>query len=52
MPVWGTIPTPPTISAARWSPDPRLVLYPDRLHVGRSLRKTLNRTTLRITFDA
>jgi len=35
-----------------WSPDPRLVLYPERLHVSRSLRKTLNRTDLRITFDA
>lgn len=35
-----------------WSPDPRLVLYPDRLHVSRSLRKTLKRTELLITFDA
>jgi leucyl/phenylalanyl-tRNA--protein transferase len=35
-----------------WSPDPRLVLYPDRLHVSRSLRKTLKRTELLVTLDA
>ena len=35
-----------------WSPDPRLVLYPDQLHVSRSLRKTLRRSELVITFDA
>ncbi|MFB6261218.1 MAG: leucyl/phenylalanyl-tRNA--protein transferase [Thiohalorhabdaceae bacterium] len=35
-----------------WSPDPRLVLYPNQLHVSRSLRKALKRTSLRITFDA
>ncbi len=34
-----------------WSPDPRLVLYPPRLHVSRSLRKTLRRGRYRITFD-
>jgi leucyl/phenylalanyl-tRNA---protein transferase len=26
-----------------WSPDPRSVLYPDELHISRSLRKTLRR---------
>lgn len=26
-----------------WSPDPRLILEPDRLHVSRSLRRTLRR---------
>ena len=35
-----------------WSPDPRLVLYPEQLHISRSLRKTLRRTTLGVTFDA
>ncbi len=34
-----------------WSPDPRLVLYPQRLHLSRSLRKTLRRGRYRITFD-
>ncbi|MEF8793074.1 leucyl/phenylalanyl-tRNA--protein transferase [Thiohalorhabdus sp.] len=34
-----------------WSPDPRLVLYPGQLHVGRSLRKRLKRTAVGITFD-
>ena len=26
-----------------WSPDPRLVLYPDELKISRSLRKTLRK---------
>ena len=34
-----------------WSPDPRLVLYPDRLHIARSLRKVLRRGRYRISFD-
>ncbi|MFP4560689.1 MAG: leucyl/phenylalanyl-tRNA--protein transferase [Thiohalorhabdus sp.] len=34
-----------------WSPDPRLVLYPERLHVSRSLRKALRRGDLTFTFD-
>ncbi len=34
-----------------WSPDPRLVLYPDQLHIGRSLTKTLRRSPLTVTFD-
>jgi leucyl/phenylalanyl-tRNA--protein transferase len=34
-----------------WSPDPRLILIPDRLHVPRSLRRVLNRGTFRITAD-
>lgn len=34
-----------------WSPDPRLVLYPDELRVSRSLRKVLRRDRFRITFD-
>ncbi len=34
-----------------WSPDPRLVLEPDRLHIPRSLKKTIRRGTYTITFD-
>lgn len=33
------------------SPDPRLVLSADELHVSRSLERTLRRGTFRITFD-
>ncbi|RMD79526.1 MAG: leucyl/phenylalanyl-tRNA--protein transferase [Gammaproteobacteria bacterium] len=34
-----------------WSPDPRTVLFPERLHVSRSLRKTLRRGRFRVSFD-
>jgi leucyl/phenylalanyl-tRNA--protein transferase len=34
-----------------WSPDPRTVLRPEALHVGRNLRKTLRRDAFRITAD-
>jgi leucyl/phenylalanyl-tRNA--protein transferase len=34
-----------------WSPDPRLVLFPDRLHVSRSLAKTLRQGCFTVTFD-
>ncbi|NKQ12472.1 leucyl/phenylalanyl-tRNA--protein transferase [Pseudomonas sp. SST3] len=34
-----------------WSPDPRTVLYPEELHVSRSLRKKLRQGTFNITFD-
>ena len=34
-----------------WSPDPRLVLYPDELHVSRSLAKRMRRGDYRITAD-
>ncbi len=34
-----------------WSPDPRLVLEPDRLHVSRSLRRTIRRGLYRVTAD-
>jgi len=34
-----------------WCPDPRLVLTPDRIHVSRSLRKTLRRNRFRISVD-
>ena len=32
-----------------WSPDPRMVLYPSRLHVSRSLRKRLRRGDYTLT---
>jgi len=34
-----------------WSPDPRLVLFPERLHLSRSLRKTLNSGRFEFSFD-
>lgn len=34
-----------------WSPDPRLVLYPEQFYISRSLRKTLRRQQFTITFD-
>lgn len=34
-----------------WSPDPRAVFYPDRLHVSRSLRRRLARGGFEISFD-
>jgi leucyl/phenylalanyl-tRNA--protein transferase len=34
-----------------WSPDPRMVLYPEELRITRSLRKTLGHNSFLITFD-
>jgi leucyl/phenylalanyl-tRNA--protein transferase len=34
-----------------WSPDPRFVLFPEELHVSRSMRQFLKKGTVRITFD-
>jgi len=34
-----------------WSPDPRLVLYPDELRVSRSLKKTIRKDRFQITTD-
>lgn len=34
-----------------WSPDPRSVLYPDQLHISRSLRKAARRSAFTITSD-
>lgn len=34
-----------------WSPDPRLVLYPEELHVSASLARTLRRGRYRVTAD-
>lgn len=34
-----------------WSPDPRTVLFPEELHVSRSLGKVLRQSRYRVTFD-
>ena len=34
-----------------WSPEPRAALYPEKLKISGSLRKTLKRGHLRVTFD-
>ncbi len=34
-----------------WSPDPRLVLYPDALHVSGTLRKVLKKEVFTVTVD-
>lgn len=34
-----------------WSPSPRTVVYPDQLHISKSLRKTLRQGIYRVTFD-
>ena len=34
-----------------WSPDPRAVMTPERLHVSRSLRRFLRRTSWHVTVD-
>lgn len=34
-----------------WSPDPRLVLYPDQIHISRSLRKFMQKTAYSVTID-
>jgi leucyl/phenylalanyl-tRNA--protein transferase len=34
-----------------WSPDPRLVLYPDELRISTSLRKVIKRKSFHITFN-
>lgn len=34
-----------------WSPDPRAVLFPDKLRISRSLRKTLRKKIFSVKFD-
>ncbi|MEN8142970.1 MAG: leucyl/phenylalanyl-tRNA--protein transferase [Thermodesulfobacteriota bacterium] len=34
-----------------WSPDPRLVLFPDDFHLSKSLARTIKRKTFKVTFD-
>ena len=35
-----------------WSPNPRMVLYPDELHVSRSLARTLKKHPFHITSNS
>lgn len=35
-----------------WAPDPRCVLFPERFHVSRSLRRSLNRPAFRVSRNA
>ena len=34
-----------------WSPDPRFILFPDRLHISRSMKRVLNKDTFKVTFN-
>lgn len=34
-----------------WSPDPRMVLYPDEFHCSRSLRRTIKKGVFEVTLD-
>lgn len=34
-----------------WSPDPRMVLFPEKFKISKSLRKTLNNEKFKITFN-
>lgn len=34
-----------------WSPDPRTVIFPNKFHPSKSLRKTLRQAIYRVTFD-
>ena len=34
-----------------WSPDPRTVLFPDELHIPRSLKKSMRKNLFQITYD-
>ncbi len=34
-----------------WSPDPRMVIYPESLHISRSLQKHLRKTDWHVTID-
>ena len=34
-----------------WSPSPRTVIYPQQLHISKSLRKTINKGTYQVSFD-
>ncbi|MCW5518417.1 leucyl/phenylalanyl-tRNA--protein transferase [Aureitalea sp. L0-47] len=34
-----------------WSPDPRMVLFPDKLYVSKSLRRTIKKGEFNVTFN-
>lgn len=49
----GIFPWPSDFMARAWfSPDPRMVLVPECLHLNRSLRKRLRKGELQVSFDA
>jgi leucyl/phenylalanyl-tRNA--protein transferase len=35
-----------------WSPNPRMILYPEKMKVSKSLRKLVNKETYQVTFNA
>ncbi|MCK4835613.1 MAG: leucyl/phenylalanyl-tRNA--protein transferase, partial [Candidatus Aminicenantes bacterium] len=35
-----------------WSPDPRLVLFTDELHISKSMKRLINKNTFEVTFDS
>ena len=35
-----------------WSPDPRMVLFPDKLHISSSMRKLIRKKVFNVTIDA
>jgi len=41
----------PTEPILWWSPDPRMVLFPNKFKVSKSFRKTLRETTLKVTVN-
>ena len=34
-----------------WSPDPRMILYPEKIKVSKSLKSFIKKTTLKVTFN-
>ena len=34
-----------------WSPNPRMVLYPEKIKVSKSLKSFIKKTTLKVTFN-
>ena len=34
-----------------WSPDPRMVLFPDKMHISRSFKKALKKTSYQVFYD-
>lgn len=34
-----------------WSPDPRMVLFPERLHISKSMRRLLQQQAFQVTFN-
>ena len=34
-----------------WSPDPRLILFPEEVHISKSMRQVINKNQFRVTLD-